>query len=219
MKLLPAKALILLASLAFSGTAASGDSFWVGAKIGTLGLGIEGTWRPIDWMDLRVGGNAYTYNETGSLAGIDYNAALKLNTYYATANFRFPLSPFRVTAGLYSNQNRIEMVSVESQSYDIGGVLFSADDVGTLIGTTSFDSSSPYIGAGFDFSIFGQVGLNLDFGVLWQGDPRVDLSTDGLLADDPTFQGLLAAESAQLEDEVAPMKAYPVISLGLNFNF
>jgi hypothetical protein len=218
MRHIRAKSLFLLATLAF-GSSASADNFWVGGKVGTLGLGIEGIWRPIDWMDLRLGGNAYTYSDQGSLAGINYDADLKLNTYYATANFRFPLSPFRVTAGLYSNNNTVQMVSMDAPTYDIGGVNFSPADVGKLSGTASFDSSSPYLGAGFDFSIVGKLGLNLDFGVLLQGDPRVSLSSDGLLADDPTFIGLLQAEEAELEDEIEPLKAYPVVSLGLNFNF
>lgn len=219
MNFLRAKAVILLTALTMSGGSMADDSFWVGAKVGTLGLGLEGIWRPIEWMDLRVGGNAYTYSEVGGLAGITYDAALKLNTYYATANFRFPLSPFRVTGGLYSNNNRVEMISIDSPTYDVGGVTFSAADVGTLAGSTSFDSSSPYLGAGFDFSIVGKVGLNLDFGVLWQGDPRVSLTSNGLLADDPTFIGLLDRERSELEDEISPLKVYPVVSLGLNFNF
>jgi hypothetical protein len=219
MKYLHAKLIVLLASFTLGGTAIAGDSFWVGAKVGTLGLGLEATWRPIQWMDLRVGGNVYTYNDRGALAGINYDAEFKLNTYYATANFRFPLSPFRVTGGLYSNQNKIQMVSIESQAFDLSGLSFSVDDVGTLTGTATFDSSSPYLGAGFDFTILGRLGLILDFGVLWQGDPKVALSSDGLLAGDPTFIGLLEIERAELEDEVAPLKAYPVVSLGLTFRF
>lgn len=219
MKSRGAKIVMSLAVLLMGSAAQADGNFWVGAKVGTLGVGLEGTWRPINWMDLRFGGNAYTYSDQGALAGINYDADLKLNTYFATANFRFPLSPFRITAGLYSNHNEVQMISLEQTSYDVGGMIYSAPEVGELTGKATFDSSSPYIGAGFDFTIVGKLGLILDFGVLWQGDPRISLSADGLLADDPTFNALLEAEAAELEDEISPLKAYPVVSLGFNLNF
>ena len=215
----PKHAALLAAIFMLCGNAHADSSFWLGGKIGTLGLGVEGIWRPVKWMDLRVGGNRFNYKDSGSQAGVIYDATLKLNTYYATANFRFPLSPFRVSGGVYSNQNSIEMVNLASQTFDIGGTTYTAADVGTLVAETTFNSTSPYLGAGFDFSMFGKVGLNLDFGVLWQGDPKVTLSADGLLANDPTFLARLEAERSELEDDLGPLKAYPVASIGINFNF
>ena len=50
------QAAVLAALLLTAGTATAGDSLWLGVKAGTLGIGIEGTWRPIEWVDLRLGG-------------------------------------------------------------------------------------------------------------------------------------------------------------------
>ena len=213
------KVAVLGAALLMSSSAGADNSFWVGGKVGTLGLGLEGIWRPIKWLDLRLGGSRYDYRDSGGLAGINYDATLRLSSYYATANLRFPLSPFRISAGMYSNQNGVELISLDSSAYRIGDTVFTAADVGTIRSETSFNSTSPYLGAGFDFSLVGKVGMNLDFGVLWQGDPKVSLTTDGLLANDPTFLAQLEAERAELEDEVSPLKAYPVVSLGFNFSF
>jgi hypothetical protein len=91
--------------------------------------------------------------------------------------------------------------------------------VGTLSSDTSWNSTSPYVGAGFDFELFGKVGLTFDFGVLWQGDPTVSLSSDGTLSGLQSFLDDLATERAELANEVAVFKAYPVLSLGFNFNF
>lgn len=195
------------------------DNLWLGAKVGTLGVGLEGVWRPIDWLDLRVGANRYDYNDNGSQAGVNYDGTLRLNTYYGTANLRFPLSPFRVSLGYYSNNNEISLNSQDALSFEIGGTTYSADDVGQLSSTTNWDSTSPYLGAGFDFELFSKVGLNFDFGVLWQGDPRVSLDATGLLANDPIFLDALEAEREELEDDFSALKAYPVVSLGFNFNF
>lgn len=212
-------AVLLCAAFLGSSTSAVADDFWLGAKVGSLGIGVEAAWRPIRWMDLRLGGNAYDYEESGSQAGINYDATLHLSTYYLTANFLFPASPFRISLGAFSNGNEVRMISADNSSFNIGGVNYSAADVGTLTSTTLFKSTAPYLGAGFDFSLFGKVGMNLDFGVLWQGDPIVSLTADGLLAGDPTFQSQLEMERSELEDDFDALKAYPVASLGFSFSF
>ena len=65
----------------------------------------------------------------------------------------------------------------------------------------------------------GKVGMNLDLGVLWQGEPQVTMMADGLLAGDPLFQAALEQERRQLQDEANDYKAWPVISLGFVYNF
>ena len=209
-------AVLVLLAPAF---ASADDNLWLGAKAGTLGLGVEGTWRPIDWLDLRVGVNRYDYNRSASYAGIPYDGTLRLDSYYGTANLRFPLSPFRLAVGYFNNNNEIIMRSSPADTFEIGGFSYSADEVGTLGATTQWDTSSPYVGAGFDFELFNRLGLNFDFGVLLQGDPRVSLSSDGLLSDDPIFLDALEAERQELEDDLEALKAYPVVSMGINFNF
>ena len=221
MKTFFAKAVVLTATLLLGSNAMADDDLWFGLKAGTLGFGLEASWRPIPWFDIRAGANQYDYNDSGAQAGINYDATLALETYYATVNFRFPLSPFRMTVGAFSNGNEVQMVGLPMGAYLIGDnpIPYTSADVGTLRSTTSFDSVSPYVGAGFDFNVVGRLGLALDFGVLWQGDPIVDITADGLLASDPAFIAALESERLQLEDEVEDLKAYPVITLGFNFNF
>ncbi len=208
----------LLAAFA-AGPAVADNDFGVGIKADTLGIGLEGTWRPLPYFDLRVGANGYDYDDDGSQAGINYDATLELDTVYATANLRFPLSPFRVTAGLVSNGNELTMASTDAATVDLGGTVYTAADVGNLTSTTSFKSTSPYVGVGYDFSMLGKVGLNFDLGVLWQGDPSVTLQADGLLANDPGFQAALEAERVELVDEMKDFRAWPVVSLGFVVNF
>jgi len=215
-------ALIALA-LAYSG-AANAD-FGIGVKAGTLGLGIEGRWSPLPWLDIRAGANQYDYEDSGNQAGIDYDGVLALDTYFLTGNFRFPLSPFRVTAGAFSNGNELQLVSQDTsgQDFTIGGIEFSPDDVGSLQSTTSFEDMAPYLGVGFDLELFGKVGLNLDFGVLWQGDPIVTLDATGLDTAPPDVQLILEPaleiERMALEDEISAYKAWPVVSLSFVYNF
>jgi len=204
-----------------AGPALADDDLWLGVKAGTLGFGAEATWRPIPWLDLRAGGNFFDYDDSGAQSGINYDATLELNTYYLTGNVHFPVSPFRLTVGAFANNNELVMASQDGEAYAVGDgdTVYLADEVGTLRSVTSFDSVSPYVGAGFDFTVLDRLGLSLDFGVLWQGDPIVTLEADGLLATNPTFMADLEAERRQLEDEVDDLKAYPVVSVGFNFNF
>jgi hypothetical protein len=211
--------------LALASTGAANADFGVGMKAGTLGLGIEGRWSPLPWLDIRVGANQYDFEDSGSYASVDYDGVLAMDTYFVTGNFRFPLSPFRVTAGAFSNGNQLQLLSQDTggQDFTIAGIDFSADDVGSLHSTTSFEDTAPYLGFGFDFELFGKVGLNLDLGVLWQGDPTVTLDATGLETAPPDVQLFLEPalefERRALEDDISDYKAWPVASLSFVYNF
>jgi len=211
---------ILKATLAAFALLVSGSAvadFGVGVKAGTLGIGLEGRWDPpIPWFDIRVGINQYDFDDDGGYSGINYDATLALENYYLTGNFKFPVSPFRFTVGAFSNGNELQMTSVDP----LGGVLGSAAG---LTSVTSFDSTAPYAGFGFDFEVFGKAGLNLDFGVLWQGDPTVTLDATNWGSLSPAEQAILGPaldlERAELQDEMSDLKAWPVISLAFVYNF
>lgn len=219
----------LKAALAVSALLASGGAaadFGVGLKAGTLGLGVEGRWDPaIPWFDVRVGLNSYEYDTSGDQAGIDYDGTLTLDNYYLTGNFKFPLSPFRFTVGAFSNGNELQLLSqgTDGGSYVIGGIPFGAASVGSLRSTTSFGSTAPYAGFGFDFELFGKAGLNLDFGVLWQDEPSVTLEATNWQNLSPVEQAILGPaldnERDELEDEMSDFKAWPVLSLTFVYNF
>jgi len=214
-----------LAALVLVAFGTANADFGVGVKAGTLGLGVEGRWSLLPWLDFRVGANSYDYDDDGPEAGIDYDATFALDTYYLTGNFRFPLSPFRVTAGVFDNGNEFLMSSQDTggANFEIGGGSFSPADVGTLQGAASFSNAAPYLGVGYDFEIFGKAGINFDFGVLWQDSPEVTLEATGLANAPPDVQAeLLPAlddERRQLEDEFSDFKVWPVVSIGFVYNF
>ena len=211
-------ALAALAMVAFG--SASAD-FGVGVKAGTLGLGVEGRWSPIELIDFRAGVNSYDYDTDESTAGIDYDATLALDSYYVTGNINFPLSPLRLTAGAFANSNELQVTSQDTggQDIELGGVTFPSDVVGTVSGGVGFDDFAPYVGVGFDFEPFDKFGLNLDIGLLWQGEPGVALSADGTGAGNPAFDAALEVERQELEDDLSDYKAWPVLSLAFIYNF
>jgi hypothetical protein len=212
--------LLTIAATLIAVSAHADHNFGLGVKAGTLGIGVEGTWRPpVPWVDMRAGANGFEYSDSGSYSDIPYDGTLSLSSYYATANLHFPLTPLRITAGLYDNGNELTLASSPSDIYEIGGIPFDAEDVGTLSSAAQFAGAAPYFGFGFDFTVLSKVGLNLDLGVLWQGDPTVTLAADGPIAGNPLFQLALDRERRDIVNELNDYKAWPVASLGIVFNF
>ena len=210
----------LLAVLLLStGVAHADQEFSGGLRAGTLGLGVEASWKPLKYLDLRVGGNTFTFNDDGAQAGIDYEQELTLESFYATANILFNNSPMRLTLGGYANGNELYMINDSMQDQDIGGVIYSGTEIGTLTSTTTFTSFSPYFGIGYDFKFKKNFGVIVDFGVLWQGDPIVELTADGTLAGNQNFQTALESERQELEEEMKNLKAWPVLQLGVVYRF
>lgn len=221
MKFKNLKAALAVLALLASGSAAA--DFGVGVKAGTLGLGLEGRWDPpVPWFDLRAGINRYDFDDDGGYAGINYDATLALDSYYLTGNFKIPLSPFRFTVGAFSNGNEMQMASQDAL-INIGGAVFDTSTIGTISSVTSFEDTAPYAGVGFDFELFGKAGLNLDFGVLWQGDPYVTFEAANFSNLSAAEQALLTSaietERAELENDMSDLKAWPVVSLAFVYNF
>jgi hypothetical protein len=210
-----ASALVILNPAA----ALADDDLWFGAKVGTLGLGVEASWRPVPYLDVRAGANGFSFDQDGSEAGIEYEGEIDLQSFYATANLRVPLSPFRFTAGVFSNGNEIGLVSAQNQTIQIGDTTFTSDQVGTLSAGASFDDVAPYVGVGLDFRLLDTLGMHLDAGVLRQGSVLVAMAADGPIASDPLFQQELEKERAELQESLDDYELYPVLSLGFSFNF
>ena len=133
---------VLLLTFLAAGVANADNDFGVGLKAGTLGLGLEASWQPLPYIELRVGANSFGYSNDGGVAGIDYEQDLNLESYYGTVNFHFPISPMRVTAGYYSNGNELIMTNDLLDDQNIGGVVYPGAGIGTISSTTSFASGA-----------------------------------------------------------------------------
>ncbi|MEO0575710.1 MAG: hypothetical protein AAF004_09625 [Pseudomonadota bacterium] len=210
---------LVAAALIASPDADADDNLWIAARAGTQGIGLEGTWRPVPYLDLRLGFGQYDFDTTRNEAGIDYDVNVDISTFYATLNARVPLSPVRFSAGLVSNGNEASFLGNDTGTYTIGGETFDATDVGTLRGTTSWDDIAPYAGMGLDFRIADTLGLHFDAGVMYQGEGSVTLTADGTLANNQILIDALEEERAELEDELGDYEWYPVVAVSFSFNF
>ena len=109
--------------------------------------------------------------------------------------------------------------------YDIGGETYSGAEVGTLYSDVGLGESNPvYIGLGWSKALgTSGFGVGFDLGVVLQGSPTVRLSATGPITTNPAtaeeFERDLRAEEEDLQSELSDFETYPVISLGLTYQF
>lgn len=192
----------------------------VAVRASTLGLGIELSHElPVTNLSGRLGFNSYTHEMNQSIEGIPYDLDFELGSVVAMLDWK-PWGTFtHFTAGLVFNGNQINARSQAAAMYTVGGMTYSAADVGNLSGTAKFDSVVPYAGLGWKLPIFPKTALTFELGLVMQGSPKISLEASGLLATDPVFQQELAAETAQFQNDIEDYKYYPVIALGLSRRF
>ena len=112
---------------------------WVGVRAGTNGVGGEVGVRILPTIVLRgvVQGYDYGYNQT--IDDIAYGGTLKLGSYGLQADFRPPIVPFYVTAGIFANDNQFDLVATPATSVMIGNTSYTPAQVGTLNTKATFD--------------------------------------------------------------------------------
>ena len=216
-KIIVAMAIFLFA---FS-TTGYAQSNSLGIKTSTLGLGLEVERSFSDLISGRIGVNYFPYDYSGTEDDIEYDFDLNLMSLSALLDWHPFKGSFRISAGVIYNGNEIDAKAKTSGTYDIGDSTYTGAELGTLTGKIDFDDIAPYFGLGWDTS-FGKnkaFGFLFELGLIYQGSPKADLSADGPVASDPTFQNELAKEENNLQSDLDAFKVYPVIAIGLSYRF
>jgi len=190
-------------------------------KTGTLGGGVELNYAVSPKFTVGLGLNKFTRSFSDTTDDIDYDVDLDLQSIALLANFHPFEGAFRITAGVMSNGNELNMTATPTTDTQIGDnpIPYTPAQIGTLKGTVDFNATAPYLGLGWGKSSEKGFGLTLDIGVLFQGAPNVSFTASGTAASNSTFQDNLKQEEANAEDDIKGFTAYPVVSLGLNYRF
>lgn len=213
--------LVALFGVLISSSALAADLAVTG-KIGTLGLGGSVTKNIVPAINGRLNINWFSYSYSSTASDVAYNFKLKLLTVGALADWHPGDSGFRVTGGIYFNNNRISGTArlATGGPFTIGDNTYTAAELGVLTAGIDFNTLAPYIGIGWGNPLRqdSRWTFAFDLGLLYQGSPTVNLTA--------TNPGALTALSADLtaeEDNVSQalrsFKYYPVISLGISYNF
>lgn len=190
----------------------------VSVRGGSLGLGAEIGVEIVPTVVLRGIVNNYDYGYKKNVDGISYDGTLGLGSYGAQVDFHPPLMPLYLTAGLYKNDNNINMNAVPQGTFNIGGTNYTGAQIGTLNSKVSYGETAIYGGAGLEFAI-GPLAAVLEAGVFYQGDPKVSMSATGPLATNPAFIADLNREIAAQKDTFDKTKYWPAITLMARYKF
>lgn len=213
--------LTLSALLCCGAGCADSGGLAISGKASTLGLGGELTTAVTSNVNARVGINAFNVDFEDKAKEVEYDVGLDLYSFSALLDWHIFNSSFRVSGGVLVNQNELSLYAKPANSVIIGEDEYEPEQIGTLTGGVDFEDIAPYVGIGWGNALDSSKrwGFTCDFGVAYTRSPRISLSADGLLADDPGFQADLAREKGDIEDKLRPFKFYPVISLSLFYRF
>lgn len=194
---------------------AGADSFAVGAKAGTTGLGIEVTWPLSDSVNLRGGYYGFDYDTDLEEEGVEYDGDLRLRNAAVFADWHPFGGSFRLSAGGVQSGN--EFKGSAEGDLEVGENTYSSQ----LQAKVGWSGLAPYLGLGFGNAMSGgRLSFSFDLGVKFTGSPEVRL--DGSVNDpalEAAFAEDLERERVRLEDELSDAKYYPVVSLGFAYRF
>ncbi len=202
------------------GARAEVPEFFVGPQISTLGFGGEVGVRLNPFLALRGGGNNFAFDFEKKFNKTDYDVDFELASAGALLDVHPLGTGFRISGGFRWNGNNMDLKATPNGSITIGDTTFSAAEAGNVTGDLDFNTFAPYAGLGFQGNMFGGwVSLAFDVGVLFQGDPEVDLKANGTLSGDPTLQAELDNEADEIEDDLQFLGFYPVAAITATVHF
>ncbi len=207
------------------------SGYAVTGKVSTLGFGIEGTGAISPNFNGRLGFNYFSFGIDTEQSDIEYDADVDLLSATALVDW-FPSSrsEFRITGGLAYNNNQVDGTARPARTLEIGGVDVPTELIGQLEGELTFPNTiSPYIGIGYGNPVKQgrQFTFSIDLGLLFTGSPEVDLNATGPVAGalfaapvvGPLLNDALEREEDDIEDELSDLGVYPVLSIGVSYQF
>jgi hypothetical protein len=209
----------------------------IGVKVSTLGVGVEAATPLAEKFNVRGGFNMFRYSRAITNNGIQYNAQLQFQSAEAHLDW-FPFWGIHVSPGiLFYNGNQLTATAAVpgGQKFSAGGTTYESDPATPVTGTgkLNFLRVSPSIMVGVG-NLIPRNGRHYSFlfevGGAYQGSARVALNLAGNVCDttgtfcraissDPTVQANIQAQQVKIQNDVNPYRFFPVISLGVGFNF
>lgn len=189
------------------------------AKLGTLGAGLEATVGAGDYLGFRFGVNgmssgARVLKDEGTI-----NTDMEWLSYGALVDIHPFGSGFRISGGGLVNKNKFKMKADLTEPVELNGTDYR---LSALSGDVTFDELAPYAGIGYGNAVGadGRWHFSCDFGVMFQGKPKVQARAT---ASDPALQAIvdhaLAEEVADIQDDADAFQLYPVIAFGVSYRF
>lgn len=198
-------------------------------EIGTLGIGASVTKSLTPNFNARVGVNAASVGLGGYQKRkneVTYDANLDLLNVSTLVDYHpFKNSGFRVSGGLVFNDNKVEGKAQirDNVEFEYNGNRYTSRDISSVKGKVSFPNNiAPYLGIGWGNAVKpgNRWGFSANLGVIFAGAPQVNLDAD--IVNNNLREQInrdLRVEEKELEDDINGFKFYPVISVGVSYQF
>jgi hypothetical protein len=200
--------LLLMTVVFFNASHAAG----LGVRAGTTGLGADFGWGIGPTLGGRIGVSGGSFNADVETSDVNYDADAKLANVNGFLDWS-PIGPFRITAGIVANSNKVDLVGrPRTGAFPPGS---------TLTGTVKPEHDvTPYLGIGYGNVWTKGVNFYFDLGIMFQGSPKVDLTANCPPSPQCTqAQSRVAAEEQRVQDELNKYKYYPVLNIGITIGF
>lgn len=195
-------------------------------KGGTLGVGAEAGIDLNPFMELRGGVNYATFDVDTTISRIDYTFEPTFYTGSLLLDFHPFANAFRLTAGMYLNNNEMDINGTYRKDFIPGDYAryVGLVDQAKVKGAIEFDTFAPYLGIGWTSNHYSRSGwgVNMDLGIMFQGAAEVT----ELYVDDPWGLGrssvaaeFIEEEKQAIQDELDDYEYYPVVSVSVSYRF
>ncbi|GJD18754.1 hypothetical protein RIVM261_037100 [Rivularia sp. IAM M-261] len=198
-------------------------------EIGTLGVGASVTKSLTPNLNARVGVNAASISVGGYQKRrneVTYDANLDLLNVSTLVDYHpFQNSGFRVSGGLVFNDNKVEGRGRirDKVEFEYNNNRYTTKDISSVKGKVSFPNNiAPYLGIGWGNAVKpgNRWGFSANLGVIFAGAPQVSLDAD--IVNESLREQInrdLRVEERELEDDIKGFKFYPVVSVGVSYQF
>lgn len=207
---------VLMPALAVASDKGKDAAATVGVSVDAsalLGVGLSVGTGVGDRFNVRGVYHGYTYDDEfeDSGSGATYDGEIDLKSFGVLGDWHPFKGAFRITAGLMSNGNQINLrgVADANSRYEVGDCTFESDpnDPLRVDGVVDFKSTAPYLGLGWGGNMNAEPGFygTFDIGVMFSGSPDTSLSGRG------SARNANAAQAATCGDPVAyqDVSSYP----------
>ncbi len=212
------------AALLLAPSLLSAQGFGVAARAGSIGLGAEAAVGLSSNFVVRGGLGLMPFEPSATIDDIDFTITLPESWYNIGADLYLGGSGFRIGGGMLFKPDDPTMKGevTASGTITIGDTPYGFSDVAQLNGTLDSKDSAPYVLIGFGKHTSAGIGLFVDLGAAFIGEPNVLLSATGNpdIVGSAEFQAELRKQEQNTEDDLGSyLKLWPILNVGLKIGF
>jgi hypothetical protein len=210
----------------------------IGVTTGIDGIGFDVATPLATKINLRLSGSFLNYNPAVTADNVAVNAAITLRSVGAGVEL-FPYrSSFHITPGFtfYNGNHAVAVTNIApGTNFTVNDTEYLSDAADPVHGYFALNLGrklAPSLTAGFGNMLRtdSHWSVPVDVGFQYVGQPKLTLNMTGstcdpgggdcdTIANDPQAIADLAAEQTKINKEIAPLRFYPIVKIGLSYRF